>query len=83
MERNIVNRKTALQIKDTPHSCTGKLNSVYFGPQKAKNKTEILTHSMGCYHAGHSHASGIQSMLLVIVDAKRAKLVKLSTGQWS
>jgi len=39
------------------HSHTGKLNSVYFGPQMATNRIGVLTHPMGGHHAGHCHAS--------------------------
>jgi len=33
------------------HSRTGKLNSVYFGPQMAKNRTGVLTHPTGGHQA--------------------------------
>ena len=36
------------------HSCTGKLNSVYFGPHMAKNRSRVLTHPRGGNHAGHA-----------------------------
>jgi len=37
----------------TDTSRTGKLNSVYFGPQTAKNRTGVLTHSAGGHQTGH------------------------------
>ena len=39
------------------HFRTGKLNSVYFGPQKARNRIGVLTHPKGGHQAGHCHAS--------------------------
>jgi len=35
----------------------GKLNSVYFCPQTAKNGTVVLTHPTGGHQAGQCHAS--------------------------
>jgi len=34
-----------------------QLNSVYFGPQTAKNRTGVLTHLTGGHQAGHCHTS--------------------------
>ena len=42
-QQDIVSRKTALQLANYGHSRTGKLNSVYFGPQTSKNKTDRAT----------------------------------------
>ena len=44
------------------HSRTGKLNSVYFGPQTAKNSTGVLSHPTGGHHAGHCHASSFRRL---------------------
>ena len=55
-QQDVVNRKTALQTMDTPAQA---LDSVYFGPQTAKNWTGVLTQSTGGHQAGHYHVSGI------------------------
>ena len=39
------------------HPAHTDLIVVYFGPQTAKNRTEVLTHPTGSHHAGHCHAS--------------------------
>jgi len=46
------------QSENYGHFRTCKLNSVYFGPQTAKNKTGVLAHPTGGHQAGHCHASG-------------------------
>jgi len=57
--RSLFNRHRQLEnsVANNRHSHTGKLNSVYFGPQTAKNKTGVLTHPTGSHQAGHCHAS--------------------------
>jgi len=41
-QKDIVNRKTALQTTDTPAHAKLRPNTVYFGPQTAKNRTGVL-----------------------------------------
>ena len=38
------------------HPAHTDLIVVYFGPQTAKNRTEVLTHPTGSHQAGHYHA---------------------------
>ena len=65
---DVVNLKTALP--NHGHSRTGKLNSVYFGPQTANNRTGDLTHPTGGYQAGHCHASSFIILTLVEISKK-------------
>ena len=58
MQQDIVNRKTALQTTDTPAQ---ELNSVYFGPQTAENRTGVLTHPTSGHQAGQCHTSSYSS----------------------
>jgi len=46
-QQDIINRKKALQITDTQVQA---LNSVYFGPQTAKNGQGVLTHTSAIVH---------------------------------
>jgi len=50
-------RQSKNGIANYGHSRIGKLNSVSFAPQTAKNRTGVLTHPTGDYQAGHCHAS--------------------------
>jgi len=52
-------RQSINGVANYGHSCIGELNSVYFGPQKAKNRTGVLTHPTGGHQAGHCHASSL------------------------
>jgi len=61
------------------HSRTGKLNSVYFGPQTAKNRTGVLTHPTGGDQAGHRHAS-IQIFALNIIVFCKSLSKKISNA---
>jgi len=54
-QQDIVNRQNG--VTKYGHYRTGKLNSVYFGAQTAKNRTGVLTHPTGGHQAGHCHAS--------------------------
>jgi len=54
------------------HSRTGKLNSLYFGQQTAKNMTRVLTHPTGGHHIGHCHTSSFHLFLIL----HQHKLVK-------
>ena len=54
-QQEIVNRKKRYKLG---RSRTEKLNSVYFGPQTAKNRIVVVTHPTGGHQAGHCHASG-------------------------
>jgi len=49
-------RRSENDVVNYGYSRTGKLNSVYFGPQMAKNGTGVLTHPTGGHQAGHSHS---------------------------
>ena len=50
-------RRSENDVANYRHSRTGKLNSVYFDPQKAQNRTGVLTYPTGSHQAGHCHAS--------------------------
>ena len=52
-ERNKISSlgKRRCKLRTLPH---GQLNSVYFGPQVAKNRTVVLTHLTGGHHAVHA-----------------------------
>jgi len=47
-----------------------KLNWVYFGPQTAKNRTEVLTDPTGGHQARHFHASSLIQKLKFIKAGK-------------
>jgi len=71
------------------HSCTGKLNSIYFGPQTAKNRTLVLTHPTGGHQAGHCYASSCNSKVLIKNIPSWADCIDLRqwnssvpSGQW-
>jgi len=63
------------------HSRTGKLNSVYFGPQTAKNRTGVLTHPAGGHQAGHYHAysclSDFPSLFIPVLTTTQCSMVHL------
>jgi len=68
-------RQSENGVANYGHSRTGKLNSVYFGPQTAKNMTGGLTHPTGGYQAaGNCHASGVtvMSVMALMVDVSTA-----------
>ena len=50
-------RQSENGVANHRHSCTGKLNLVYFDPQMVKNRTRVLTHPTGGHQAGHCHTS--------------------------
>jgi len=53
------NRQSENGVANYGHFRTGELNSVYFGPQTAKYRTGVLTHSTGGQQAGYCHASSL------------------------
>jgi len=59
-QQDVVSRKN--DIANYRNSRTGKLNSVYFGPQTAKNRIGVYTDSTGGYQARHCHASSINNI---------------------
>jgi len=52
-------RQSESRTANYGHSHTGKLNSVYFGPQMAKNWTRVLTHQTGGIRLGIAMLQGL------------------------
>ena len=52
-------RQSKNGVANYRHSRTSQLNSVYFGPQTAKNRTGVLIHPTGGHHAVHCHESSV------------------------
>jgi len=57
------------------YSGTGKLNSVYFGPQMAKNRTRVFTHPTGGHQAGHA-----MHLLFFVVATLHGLLLVIACG---
>jgi len=70
-------RQSENDVANYRQSLTGKLNSVYFGRQSAKNRTGVLTHPMGGNQAGHCHASSL------MVDSVRCCLLYSAYCRWN
>jgi len=57
-QKDIINRKMALQTADTPAAQANLIQCTY-GPQTSKNRTGVLTHPTGGHQAGHCHAFSV------------------------